>query len=138
MKAVIDANIAAALFINLAYSSKARNALAGASSIVAPDLIFPELANTIWKLTTAKHIEMAFGMEVLEALDSLFTEVVPGRDIATAALNLAVKLNHPAYDCFYLVLSIERSARFYTADRRLAEAVSRSKLPDLTCELITA
>ena len=138
MIAVIDANIAAALFIDLAYSSKARSALAGVSSILAPDLIFSEVANTVWKLVTSKQIQTDFGLEVLDGLDSLLTEVVPGRELATAALDLAVRLDHPAYDCFYLALSIDRSAQFYTADRRLAEAVSRYRLPGLVCDLVSS
>ena len=40
------------------------------------------------------------------------------------ALNLARELRHPAYDCFYLALAIERDLDLVTADARFVRAVS--------------
>ena len=41
--------------------------------------------------------------------------------LAGRALELASRLRHPAYDCFYLALAEARSAHFVTADRRLLD-----------------
>ena len=47
-----------------------------------------------------------------------------------AALELAVSLGHPVYDCTYLALAHSLDLRLVTADRRLREAVRVSPLAD--------
>jgi predicted nucleic acid-binding protein len=42
-----------------------------------------------------------------------------------AALTLAVDLDHPAYDCTYLALALDRAAFVVTADRRFAASVRK-------------
>lgn len=41
------------------------------------------------------------------------------------ALDLALELKHPAYDCFYLALAIRQGTVCVTADTRFADAVRR-------------
>jgi predicted nucleic acid-binding protein len=81
MIVVVDANIAAALFLDLAYSKQAREAVARASEILAPDLINAEVANTLWKLTTSKRIDIDFARQVLAGLSTVVSEFVPGKDL---------------------------------------------------------
>jgi predicted nucleic acid-binding protein len=44
--------------------------------------------------------------------------------LAGRALEIAAELRHPAYDCFYLALAEERSAKLITADRRLISGLA--------------
>ena len=79
---VVDANIAAALFLDLAYSAQARDAVMEASGIIAPDLITAEVANTLWKLVHFKHIDMGLADHVLDGLTAIISEFVPGARLA--------------------------------------------------------
>ena len=40
-----------------------------------------------------------------------------------SATSLAVELDHPAYDCIYLALAVERGWQFATADERFQRKV---------------
>jgi predicted nucleic acid-binding protein len=137
MIAVIDANIAAALFVDLAYSRKARESLARASVLIAPDLVLPEITNTLWKLVHGGQIEKSFAILALDGLTKVLSEVVPTRGLVQDALNLSIDLSHPAYDCFYIALAMQRRAVLFTADARLLRALEASNL-DVKYEAIAA
>lgn len=124
---VIDANVAAALLLDLAYSSRAREAVSGADAIIAPDLVVHEFSNALWKLSSSGKMTENFAHQALIGLDSLVSEFVAGRSLAHQALRIALELRHPVYDCFYLALALDRDAPLLTADRRLAERAGPSQ-----------
>ncbi len=47
------------------------------------------------------------------------------RQLAASAVRLAVDLDHPVYDCFYLALAIQEQYPVVTADARFHGKVSR-------------
>ena len=51
----------------------------------------------------------------------LFTRLVPLQELQDQALDLALRRDHPAYDCFYVALAERKAAPLLTADRRLAQ-----------------
>ena len=128
MNAVIDANIALALLLDLAYSTKARAAVAGATAMMAPDLIVHETANALWKIGRLKPELRDRCKDIQRAVPALFEALESGTQHALRALELAQTLDHPAYDCFYIALAEANSATLITADRKLAVAASRADL----------
>jgi predicted nucleic acid-binding protein len=66
-------------------------------------------------------------------------QIVASGDLVERALDLAVVLEHPIYDCLYLALALDRRARVISADRRFIIASRRRSdldgavilLPDL-------
>lgn len=95
------------------------------AKLLAPELLCTECANTFWKhvargLLTAD--EAAEASAVLAAAD---IELTPLRPLMAQAARLAVALNHPAYDGFYLALAIARDCAVVTADQRFAAAARR-------------
>ena len=127
MKLVIDASIAAALLIDLAYSETAREAVSNAESALAPDLITYEIANTFWKIANAGQAEVSQLQDALAYLPILLDELVSPQALAAEAFELSMKLNHPAYDCFYLALAKRADATLITADRRLAKLLQTNQ-----------
>ncbi|HUF44015.1 MAG TPA: type II toxin-antitoxin system VapC family toxin [Aestuariivirgaceae bacterium] len=134
---VIDANVAAALLLDLAYSTTARQAVSGAERIVAPDLVVHEFTNALWKLVTSGKMTESFAHQALSGLDTLVSDLVAGQTIAHEAFRIATELRHPAYDCFYLALALGRNAPLLTADRRFAARVANTEFAD-RLQLITA
>ena len=49
---------------------------------------------------------------------TVVAEFVPDEQLAAEALQLALKLNHPAYDCTYLACAGQKGAEFITADKK--------------------
>ncbi len=49
-------------------------------------------------------------------------------ELANRALSLAIELQHPIYDCFYLALAQRENALLITADERLLSAARRARL----------
>ena len=129
MIAIVDANIALALMLDLAYSEKARTAVEAASSMAAPSLILAESANALWKITAAEPSLTTRSRQIMTQLPLILDSIEEDATLAPHALMLAQQLNHPAYDCFYLALAQIRSGTLITADRKLAAAACRMEKP---------
>ena len=87
--------------------------------LLAPDSILVECANIFWKKTRRGEFskdEAAFAGRLLAHAD---IEIVPARPLIEAAIEIALSLDHPAYDCLYLALAELRDMPFVTADIRL-------------------
>lgn len=87
--------------------------------IIAPDLVVAEVANALWRKELRGELAPAQRLSSLAACLSGYEEFVPATLLAERALDLAVALQHPAYDCFYLALTELRGGTFITADARL-------------------
>lgn len=59
----------------------------------------------------------------LQQVVSGFIELRASPPLAQAALELGAELDHPGYDCAYVVLAEAEAAAFLTADRQLVEVV---------------
>ncbi|HET6630167.1 MAG TPA: type II toxin-antitoxin system VapC family toxin [Woeseiaceae bacterium] len=120
---VIDASVAVKWLVTEEHSDDAARLLDGHATLTAPELIFAEAANALWAMRRRGD----FGREDLrEAIDALAdVPVVPAtiRDLAASAVRLAVDLDHPVYDCFYLSLSMRAQYPVVTADRRFLDKV---------------
>lgn len=120
---LVDASVAAKLFIPEPDSALAIATIAG-ERLLAPDLVFAELANILWKC----HRRGLIGTSELANYDFavLFDQIVPCQALWTSAVALSVDLNHPAYDCFYLALALAENDVLITADRRFHAACAAS------------
>lgn len=88
--------------------------------LCAPDLYAFEATNVFWKYGQANQLSHGQAQEllrlVLEAIDLYF----PVGELYEEVLNESVRLSHPAYDVFYLVLARRLGAKLVTCDRRLS------------------
>lgn len=93
-------------------------ALRSRMKLIAPELLVAECANIFWKKVQRGELtqnEALFAARLLQASD---IEILPTRALLEAATRIAIELDHPAYDCLYIALAIERDCRFVTADGR--------------------
>jgi predicted nucleic acid-binding protein len=54
-------------------------------------------------------------------------ELVPTRSLFEAATRMSIEIDHPAYDCLYLALAVEKKCQFVTADQRFLRKLYQSR-----------
>ncbi|HEV7266189.1 MAG TPA: type II toxin-antitoxin system VapC family toxin [Falsiroseomonas sp.] len=114
---VLDASVVIKMVVAEPGSDAARR-LRGLR-LAAPDLIWAECANILWKAVRRGILEAPQAELACATLLRLPFEVVPSAGLLPAALQRAVTLDHPACDCLYLELAATLGLPLVTADRRL-------------------
>ena len=127
---VIDASVVIKWVVDEPGSEHAVKLIDG-PTLSAPDLLMSECANILWKKVRRGELSKDEASLAIELLVRADVELVPTRGIASRALALSLDLDHPAYDCMYLALAIERGDAFVTADRRFVRLVAERGAPDL-------
>lgn len=116
---VVDASVAAKLYFTEDLSDLAAEAVRSARGVIAPDLLFIELASVAAKqvrrgLTTGETARRA-----LSLMHGLVDEAVRLEELAERAFELAEAHGVSAYDGAYLALAEGRGLKLLTADVRL-------------------
>jgi predicted nucleic acid-binding protein len=118
---IVDASVAIKWLVP-EEGSQLANELLLQDELVAPDLVAAEISNAIWKKWGRGELAgVPPGLtDILRAFDSL----EPIAPLAQRSAEIAIELDHPAYDCFYLALAEQRDEVLVTADERLLKKVS--------------
>ncbi|MGD1275723.1 MAG: type II toxin-antitoxin system VapC family toxin [Tepidisphaeraceae bacterium] len=127
---VVDASAVAAAFFPEQQTQAARKLLVRRGPLLAPDLIYCELTNVIWKRWRRNEIDAADAGQLLDDFLSLPLQVSPSAGLVDAALRLAIRTERTVYDCLYLALAIREEGVMVSADRRLVNSLSSTPLRD--------
>jgi len=118
--AVIDASVGIKWVVDETGSEAARSL--AACDLYAPDLFPIECANILWKKVRLRDLTRRDALERFDLLRAAPVAIVATRDFMSQALDLAIVLQEPVYDCVYLALAMQRGLRLITADARLKAA----------------
>ena len=131
---VVDASVVVKWFLDEPGSKQARS-LAG-QPLAAPSLLLTECANIFWRKVRTQELTGDEALDNMRLLGEAPISIQPqSLDLDLAALELAVALGHPVYDCLYLALTMRMNARLVTADRRFQRVIeSNSALSELLLE----
>lgn len=138
MSLIVDANVAIKWFVDERDSDAARALLARPVRLIAPDVIFPELANVVWLKSRTGEIAPDQRAAIIPQVKRMIELFVPAGELAGRALDLSIALDHPAYDCFYLALAERENGAVATADRRLLDRIAGTAFAGLARPLSTA
>ena len=128
MKAfVVDANVAIKWFVPETHSAAASRLLDPDIALCAPDFFVAELGNVLWKKFRRGEITAREASEILETPLVLGVEILPSAGLIAAAMELAIALSHPVYDCLYLALAIAQNCPLVTADDKFRSVVASSE-----------
>ncbi len=130
---VVDASVAVKWFVDEPGTDAALALLD--HELHAPDLIYAEVANILWKKQVRGEVDPDVAACSAEALAHVQMHIEPCALLAVDAVTLAARLEHPAYDCFYLALARRMGATFVTADKRLVARCQQGDVPDLNSML---
>ena len=136
MTFIVDASVALLWLIDLPASKEAEQLLQRDETIIAPDILVPEIANALWKAVSFAGLPSAEAQDAMRTLDRFFSEIAPTSPLRDRALAIALELKHPAYDCFYLAFAEQRACPLITADKRLVRRATKTPFEKLISELV--
>jgi predicted nucleic acid-binding protein len=121
---VVDASVVVKWFVPEIHSDVARQMLTTAEQLMSPDLLFPEVGNTVWKKVRRGELAPGLAERLVADITRIGVETVPSRDLLVDAHALAVHTGLTVYDATYLALAIRLDATLVTADRYLERSVT--------------
>ena len=122
---VIDTMIMAyALLHEKEFGDAALNVIDQIESIIAPDMIRPEIANVIWQWIKWANLPLKKGLVVLEDAELFIDEIVPSNQLWYHALELSNEKDHSVYDTLFIALARLRNTKVISNDIKL-----KSKFP---------
>jgi predicted nucleic acid-binding protein len=122
---VVDASVVAKWVLPELHSDAARDVLS-AAELLAPDLLWAELGNVLWRRWRRREMDALVARSMLLDLRSLEILTFQVRPLLPSALDMAISIEHGVYDCIYLALAEGMDSVVVTADRRFHDVVARS------------
>jgi predicted nucleic acid-binding protein len=122
---VVDASVVVKWFVPEIHSDASRRLLVLPHEYVAPDLLFAETANTIWKKIRRQELTAEEGHQLVADIGRIAVETVSCRALAEDAHALANATGRTVYDSMYVALAVRLNTRSITADDRLEAALKK-------------
>ncbi len=91
--------------------------------LLAPDLVWSETANVLWKKVQRNELSAEQADQRLRALLAAPITVTRSRTLLPLALEIAVSTARTVYDSLYISLAVRKRCKLVTDDRRLVNAV---------------
>lgn len=129
MTVVLDANAAIDFLLDGRDSARLAAILKSADEIIAPDLLFVELANAIGKMHRFKNLSLYLCDFALQGAEDLLDRAVPCRELYRDAFALARTSQRSAYDMLYLALARREAATLLTLDASLKKEAEHQGIP---------
>ena len=126
---IIDASVAFK-WIFVEDGSEAASALLGRDDLLAPNLLLAEIGNALWKKGMRGELGDADAYAVQLAITRSLVTIADEGEVMPRALEMALDLEHPIYDCVYLALAESLDDVLITADTRFGRKVASSRFSD--------
>lgn len=116
---IVDASVAAKFYFDEEGSVEARRALTSGASLLAPDLLFIEMASVASQRVRRKLSEVGDAARAVSAVRTLVDRDFASKQLVDRAFQIASDHAISAYDATYLALAEKTGAPILTADVRL-------------------
>jgi predicted nucleic acid-binding protein len=123
---IVDASVAIKWVSNEELSDQAEALLSTGVDIFAPTLVGAEVGNAIWRKCKAGEMPPHLAKDAIRRIIDAYDHLVDDTSLLIGAVELALELGHPLYDCLYLSLARQRQILVVTADARFLNRVARS------------
>lgn len=135
MSLIVDASVAIKWFVKENLHDEALELLQHYDRLQAPELIVAEVTNVVWKKCLRKEITKSQARTIVSAIPNSIPVLYPILLDHERALEIAIFLEHPAYDCLYLACAERLGGFVVTADRTFLGKVKESSFADLVAFL---
>ena len=123
---VIDASIAVKWVVEEDGTPEAL-ALQQKAKLIAPELLVAECANILWKKVRRGELLKGEALVAARLLQGAEIELLPTRSLFEAATRMSIEIDHPAYDCLYLALAVEKKCQLVSADERFLRKLHQGR-----------
>ena len=120
---IIDASVAVKWMVSETGSPEAA-ALLEQGRLGAPTLWLSEASNALWAKVMRRQLTPDEARRQAGDLAEAPVVAIALPGLLPTAMTLALELEHPIYDCFYLSAAIQRDTHVVTADRRFFDKAS--------------
>jgi len=128
MRLVVDATVVVKWFLPEIHSRAAGRLLSEAFELMAPDLIWSELGNVLWKRWRRRELTEEAASEILSDFKRYPLVIFRSGPILDDVWRLAGTLNRSFYDSVYLALAETKKCPLVTADSKFFNALKNSRL----------
>lgn len=133
MKAiVVDACVVIKWFIPEVHAISAALLLHKNLQFIAPDLIYAEIGNILWKKYRSKELTLDEASAILEDFKRFPLKTYENESLLDTAWQIATAHQCTLYDSLYVALAQKEGCLLVTADKALHHALSTTTLAKLT------
>jgi len=126
-RVVVDASVALKWFVPEVHSVVARRLLREGAELLAPDLIWAEVGNALWRKWRGGELAAEAVQGILADFRRMPLHIRSGESLYDAAWPVARILGRTFYDSLYLALALDADCPLVTADLRFLNAVHDSR-----------
>lgn len=120
---IVDPSVVVKWFSIEPLHDEARVLLTGSAPLLAPDILPVEVANALWMKVERGELDEPEAVRAIAAVTGRGEpQLRPTPPLVRKAFEIARRLDHPVYDCVYLVLAEELDLPLITADQRFVTA----------------
>ena len=123
---VIDASIAVKWVVEEEGTPEAL-ALRQKAKLIAPELLVAECADILWKKVQRGELLQDEVLLAARLLQGSEIELLPTRSLFETATRMSIEIDHPAYDCLYLALAVEKKCQLVSADERFLRKLRQGR-----------
>ncbi len=135
MSVVVDASVAIKWFVEEPLWERADALTRHPESLLAPEFLIAEVTNVAWKKVMRNEIDSGQAHEIATTIGRSIPRFYSSAVLNDRALQIALALGHPVYDCLYLACAELAGAVLVTADERLCTAVAHGPYAGLARHL---
>jgi predicted nucleic acid-binding protein len=129
---IIDASVAAKWFFPEEHSELCRNLLSADGKLIAPELIWSEVGNIIWKRFRRGEITSEEASQLANDFSQMPIETGSTHELLMPAVEIALATGITVYDAMYVSAAMKWESKLVTADEKLVTLLAGTSL-----ELVT-
>jgi len=98
--------------------------------LLAPDLIYSEVGNILWKKQRLKELTRSEVEEITDAIVSLPLKIEASKLLLPLAIDIGIAYGITVYDAIYVSMARVYEIKMITADRKLADVMAKTDLKE--------
>jgi len=124
MTLVVDADVGFKWHVDQSDSAQAETILRWRGGLHAPDFQYLEIRHVLAKYVRMRLVSEEAARKAAFIHGGMISMWHNQAILAEPAFDLALRFDHPFYDCLYLALALRLDSRVVTADRKFANRFS--------------